>query len=103
MILGNKCDEETRQQVRREEGEMVSYRTAIVCLAVYICICPCVCPFIHHFSLQLAAEVGMKFMETSAKTGQGVEVAFLTLARDIKDKMDQKMVHQTSNSLTNLY
>ena len=45
----------------------------------------------------------MKFMETSAETGQGVEVAFLTLAQDIKDKMDQKMVHQAINCLTNLY
>ena len=54
-------------------------------------------------SLQFAAEHGMKFMETSAKTGQGVEVAFLTLAQDIKDKMDQKMVHQAFDSLTNFY
>ena len=103
MILGSKCDLEARREVRREEGEMVSYRTALVCLAGCLCICPCVCHFIHHFFLQFAAELGMKFMETSAKTGQGVEVAFLTLARDIKDKMELKMVHQTINSLTNLY
>ena len=103
MILGKKCDLEEIQQVSREEGEMVSYTTALVCLAGCLCICPCVCYSIHQFFLQLAAEHGMKFMETSAKTGQGVEVAFLTLARDIKDKMDQKMVHQAINSLTNLY
>ena len=101
MILGNKCDLEERREVRREEGEMVSYRNALVCLTVYVSVHVSVISFI--IFLQLAAKVGMKFMETSAKTGQGVKVAFLTLAQDIKDKMDQKMVHQAINSLTNLY
>ena len=99
MILGNRCDLEAIREVRREEGEMVSYITALLCLSACLCICPCACHFIHLFFLQLAAEHGVKFMETSAKTGQGVEVAFLTLAQDIKDKMELKMVHQTINSL----
>ncbi|XP_062511670.1 ras-related protein Rab-8A-like [Corticium candelabrum] len=60
MILGNKCDVTEGRKVSKEKGET------------------------------LAAEHGIKFMETSAKTGQGVEEAFLILARDIKAKMDQK-------------
>ena len=62
MILGNKCDMNDKRQVSKERGE------------------------------QLAIEHGIKFMETSAKASVNVEEAFLTLARDIKAKMDRKMV-----------
>ncbi|XP_065841779.1 ras-related protein Rab-8B-like [Oscarella lobularis] len=61
MILGNKCDMEDQRKVPRDKGE------------------------------QLAAEHGIKFSETSAKTGQGVEESFMSLARDIKAKMDRKL------------
>jgi len=61
MVLGNKCDMNDRRQVSKERGE------------------------------QLAIEYGIKFMETSAKASINVEEAFLTLARDIKLKMDRKM------------
>jgi len=60
MVLGNKCDMNDRRQVSKERGE------------------------------QLAIEYGIKFMETSAKASINVEEAFLTLARDIKLKMDRK-------------
>ena len=57
MLLGNKCDLEESRVVTKERGQM------------------------------LAAEHGIKFFEISAKSGLNVEDAFLTLARDIKDKM----------------
>ncbi len=43
---------------------------------------------------QLAEEHGVKFMETSAKSGLNVETAFLMLAKDIKNKMDRKNVRE---------
>ncbi|KAG1825451.1 ras family-domain-containing protein [Suillus subaureus] len=36
---------------------------------------------------ELAEELGMKFMETSAKANDGVEEAFFTLARDCKTRL----------------
>uniref|UniRef100_A0A3Q2YIW6 small monomeric GTPase n=1 Tax=Hippocampus comes TaxID=109280 RepID=A0A3Q2YIW6_HIPCM len=61
MVLGNKCDINDKRQVSKDRGE------------------------------KLALEYGIKFMETSAKANVNVESAFLTLARDIKSKMDTKM------------
>ncbi|XP_003388590.1 PREDICTED: ras-related protein Rab-8A-like [Amphimedon queenslandica] len=60
MILGNKCDLEESRVVSRERGQL------------------------------LAEEHQVKFMETSAKSGQNVETAFLNLAKDIKNKMDRR-------------
>lgn len=37
----------------------------------------------------LAKKYGMKFMETSAKTGEGVEEAFKTIAEDVLDRLMQ--------------
>lgn len=62
MILGNKCDIQERRQVSRERGE------------------------------QLAIEYNIKFMETSAKSSLNVEEAFFKLAKDIKTKMEKKLV-----------
>uniref|UniRef100_A0A1A7XG44 small monomeric GTPase n=1 Tax=Iconisemion striatum TaxID=60296 RepID=A0A1A7XG44_9TELE len=68
MVLGNKCDINDKRQVSKERGE------------------------------KLGLEYGIKFMETSAKSNINVENAFLTLARDIKTKMDTKMEANTPHS-----
>ncbi|CAI8032811.1 Ras-related protein Rab-8A [Geodia barretti] len=62
MILGNKCDLSESRVISTERGKL------------------------------LADEHGVKFMETSAKSGFHVETAFLMLASDIKNKMDRKNV-----------
>ncbi|XP_019865262.1 ras-related protein Rab-37 isoform X2 [Aethina tumida] len=54
MLLGNKADCGSDRAVRREEGE------------------------------RLAKEYNVTFMETSAKSGQNVELAFLAIARELK-------------------
>ena len=36
---------------------------------------------------ELADELGVRFLETSAKANEGVEEAFFTLARDIKVRL----------------
>ncbi|CAH1155985.1 unnamed protein product [Phaedon cochleariae] len=54
MLLGNKADCGTDRAVRREEGE------------------------------RLAREYNVAFMETSAKSGQNVDLAFVAVARELK-------------------
>ncbi|XP_069056182.1 ras-related protein Rab-37 isoform X1 [Pleurodeles waltl] len=56
MLLGNKCDMNHERAVRSEEGE------------------------------NLAKEYGVPFMETSAKTGMNVDVAFLAAAKELKQR-----------------
>lgn len=68
MILGNKCDMEEKRVISKEQGE------------------------------KLAGEHGVSFMETSAKANINVEEAFTKIARDIKRKMDQKVVSTPKES-----
>ena len=56
VLVGNKSDLTDKRQVQREEGE------------------------------ELAAQFGMPFLETSAKESQGVDEAFVTMTREIKEK-----------------
>lgn len=67
MILGNKCDISDKRQVSRERGE------------------------------QLALQHSIKFMETSAKANINIEEAFITLARDIKLKMEKRIEDSNLN------
>uniref|UniRef100_A0A3B5MSX5 small monomeric GTPase n=1 Tax=Xiphophorus couchianus TaxID=32473 RepID=A0A3B5MSX5_9TELE len=62
MILGNKCDMTDRRQVSKDRGE------------------------------KLAIDYGVKFLETSAKSGLNVEEAFYTIARDILNNLCSKTV-----------
>ncbi|KAM7372190.1 hypothetical protein PAMP_009379 [Pampus punctatissimus] len=60
MLLGNKSDMAAERVVKTEEGE------------------------------KLAKEHGVPFMETSAKTGVNVELAFLAIARELKHRATQQ-------------
>jgi len=57
ILIGNKCDWTDKKAVTEDQGR------------------------------GLADELGIKFMETSAKVNEGVEEAFFTLARDIKARL----------------
>ncbi|XP_014823755.1 PREDICTED: ras-related protein Rab-26-like [Poecilia mexicana] len=56
MLLGNKADSTHDRMVKREEGE------------------------------KLAKEFGVPFMETSAKSGMNVELAFTAAAKELKHR-----------------
>ncbi|XP_071330189.1 ras-related protein Rab-37-like isoform X1 [Trachinotus anak] len=60
MLLGNKSDMAAERVVKTEEGE------------------------------KLAKEYGVPFMETSAKTGVNVELAFLAIAKELKHRATQQ-------------
>ncbi|XP_015212274.1 ras-related protein Rab-37 isoform X1 [Lepisosteus oculatus] len=60
MLLGNKSDMNSERVIKREEGE------------------------------KLAREYGVPFMETSAKTGVNVELAFLAVAKELKHRAVQQ-------------
>lgn len=60
MLLGNKADVSSERVIRSEDGEM------------------------------LAKEYGVPFMETSAKTGMNVELAFLAIAKELKHRAFQQ-------------
>jgi Ras-related protein Rab-8A len=57
ILIGNKCDWNDKRAVSEDQGR------------------------------ELAEELGVKFIETSAKVNEGVEEAFFTLARDIKARL----------------
>ena len=57
ILIGNKCDMDEDREVSREEGA------------------------------QLAAEYGIQFFETSAKNDINVEKGFITIAREVKDRL----------------
>ncbi|KAL5110713.1 Ras-related protein Rab-8B [Taenia solium] len=61
MLLGNKCDMVSQRQVTKEEAQ------------------------------EFAKNHSIEFLETSAKEGENVTVAFRMLAQAIKTKMEQKM------------
>ncbi|XP_042640525.1 ras-related protein Rab-13 isoform X2 [Tyto alba] len=69
LLIGNKCDMESKRKVKRDEAE------------------------------KLAKEHGIRFFETSAKSSVNVEEAFSTLARDILQKSSRKSAPSSSRPL----
>ena len=43
---------------------------------------------------EMAKQNNMKFFETSAKTGEGIQEAFETIARDIIANIDREKMHK---------
>eukprot|EP01105_Mastigella_eilhardi_P016451 TRINITY_DN3761_c0_g1_i2.p1 TRINITY_DN3761_c0_g1~~TRINITY_DN3761_c0_g1_i2.p1 ORF type:complete len:206 (-),score=48.71 TRINITY_DN3761_c0_g1_i2:90-707(-) len=70
MLIGNKCDLEQSRAVSREEGE------------------------------RFAKENNLVFMETSAKTAQNVEEAFLQTAKSIYDNVESGKVTLDSHEVS---
>jgi GTPase SAR1 family protein len=63
LLVGNKCDLENQRQVTFEEGK------------------------------ELADNLGVKFIETSAKSANNVDKAFFTLANEIKSRVPKNEDH----------
>ena len=89
MILGNKCDMNDRRQVNRKYNANQIHISSEITTSFQVS---------KERGNELAIEYGIKFMETSAKASINVEEAFFTLARDIKAKMEKRLV-----SISTLY
>ena len=94
MILGNKCDMNDRRQVIDRYEQIFDIEEKRIESIIELN-----CNFYWYFiqvskerGEELAIEYGIKFMETSAKASINVEEAFFTLARDIKAKMEKRLV-----------
>jgi len=72
MLIGNKCDWEEKRAVSTEQGQA------------------------------LADELGVPFLEVSAKNNINVEKAFYTLASDIKKDMDNSRSEQAGAQGVNI-
>lgn len=72
MLIGNKCDWEEKRAVSTEQGQ------------------------------QLANELGIPFLEVSAKNNINVEKAFYNLASDIKKVMDTNKAEQAASHGVNI-
>jgi len=71
ILIGNKCDWTEKKVVTEERGQ------------------------------QLATELGIKYLETSAKANINVEEAFFTLARDIKTRLIDTAAPEPANRQSN--
>ncbi|XP_022275957.1 ras-related protein Rab-26 isoform X6 [Canis lupus baileyi] len=77
MLLGNKVDSAQERVVKRKDGE----KLAKVSQGRWVAggVCPWGCP--HQAGSGCLQEYGLPFMETSAKTGLNVDLAFTAIAK----------------------
>lgn len=71
ILIGNKCDSTDKKVISEEQGQ------------------------------ELAAELGISFIETSAKANTNVEEAFFSLARDIKSRLIDSVEADSNGSSSN--
>lgn len=83
MLLGNKCELNEKRQVI---GNNITVKVNKISFGFTFQVSK-------ERGEQLAVEYGIKFLETSAKSSINVEEAFFTLARDIKSKMEKRLVN----------
>lgn len=83
MLLGNKCELNEKRQVNFHNFYSFNQKKKIKMYGLQVS---------KERGEQLAVEYGIKFLETSAKSSINVEEAFYTLARDIKSKMEKRLV-----------
>ena len=72
ILVGNKCDIEERRVISTEQGKA------------------------------LAAQLGMQFMETSAKSGYNVEHLFSMLALQVKTKIEEAAANSSAKATSAL-
>jgi GTPase SAR1 family protein len=77
MLVGNKADLESKRQVTREEGERFAKEHGNNF------------PIAFALSLIQLISLGLLFIETSAKTDDKIEEAFMTVAKAIYDKAER--------------
>jgi Ras-related protein Rab-8A len=72
ILIGNKCDWEEKRAVSTDEGHA------------------------------LASELGIPFMEVSAKTNINIEEAFFSLAKNIKERLVDTQRHDQGTGSVNI-
>ena len=91
MILGNKSDMDDKRQVIQL---IINWEMNLfIKFWIYIKVSK-------NHGEQLAIKYGIKFMETSAKESTNIEEAFFTLVRDLKVKMEKKLVNFVNYALS---
>ena len=85
LLVGNKSD--------MSDKKVVDYTVAKVCTNSFHWQYCCGVLLVLTFAQEFADSLGIPFLETSAKNASNVEQAFLTMARQIKERMGTTTVN----------